>query len=150
MRALGMFVCAAVLCGPVSAQTGNPVTVVVLDGKSGKPVTPSNYVVRFDRHDAVHNDGLRLNDDGSAQLALPDGTAWLAVEATYDSSMETYINCDAAREKEKGTVHWYAVADILKSGIVAPNECGKSHLNARPGVFVFFVRKRDWRDSPIN
>jgi hypothetical protein len=61
-------------------------------------------------------------------------------------SMETYINCDAAKETDKERDIWYPIADILQSGVVAPNECSLTHYTAKPGEFIFFVRKRTWRE----
>jgi hypothetical protein len=60
--------------------------------------------------------------------------------------METYINCDAARESDKERDIWYPVSQILETGLVAPNECSKTHYSAKPGEFVFFVRKRGWSE----
>jgi hypothetical protein len=61
--------------------------------------------------------------------------------------MDTFINCDTAKESDRERDIWYPISDILKSGIVAPNQCSKTNYTAKPGEFVFFVRKRDWRDQ---
>jgi hypothetical protein len=148
IRALARFAWVTALCLPLHAQTGKTISILLLDGKTGQPITPSNFLVRIDHENAVHNEWLRINDDGTAQVTLPAYASLLSMQATYDASMDIYINCDAAKEKVKDTVHWYAVADILKTGVTAPNECGKATAKAKPGEFVFFVRKRGWRDAP--
>ncbi len=56
-------------------------------------------------------------------------------------SMETYINCDIAKETDKERDIWYPIAQILQSGLVAPNECSQTHYTAKPGEFVFFVQE---------
>ena len=137
-------------CACLEAQDGNTITVKLLEGKNGEAVTPSNIVVRIDRQDEAHNEWVRMNDDGTAVVTIPVDAKQISVQATYDSSMETFVNCDAAKEKERYTPHWYAIADILKAGMVTPNECGKTRTSAKPGEFIFFVRKRDWRDLPMN
>ena len=84
--------------------------------RTGQLVVPSNYLVRVDHHDVVHNEWVKINDDGSALVTLPADAADLSVQATYDTGMEIYTNCDGAKEKAKDTLHWYAIADIVKSG----------------------------------
>lgn len=148
IRVLATFAWVTALCLPLHAQTGKTVSIRLLDGKTGVPITPSNFLVRIDHKNTDHNEWLRMNDDGTAQVALPADALLLSLQATYYASMDIYINCDAAKEKEKDTLHWYAVADILKTGVVAPNGCGKAQATAKPGEFVFFVRKRGWRDPP--
>ena len=96
----------------------------------------------------------RVNGDGTGKLTVPDDATVISVRATYDNTMSFYINCDA--NKDKGTAergasldHWYKVSDILALGVVAPNGCGgkkipeKLQVVAKPGEFVFFVRKRN-------
>jgi hypothetical protein len=65
-------------------------------------------------------------------------------------SMETFINCDAVKETDKERNIWYPVSIILKAGVVAPNECGTTDFTAKPGEFIFFVRKRAWHDRLDN
>jgi hypothetical protein len=69
------------------------------------------------------------------------------IRATYDSAMVTYANCDSAKEKQNPVPHWYDVSTILTSGVVAPNGCSKMTETAKPGEFVFFVRKENWREK---
>jgi hypothetical protein len=144
---------AAVLCGLLHAQTGKTISIRMLDGKTGLPIVPSNFVVRFDHLDTTHNESLRLGDDGTGQVSVPAGATFLSVQGTYDRSMEIYIDCDAGMEKDTRALHWYPISDILTSGVNAPNECfkGKYEDNARaaakPGEFIFYVRKPNLRES---
>jgi hypothetical protein len=138
--------CAAVLCAGLHAQSQNTIHIRLLDGKTGLPVQASNYLVRIDHHDTAHNDWVHMGDDGTVMVTFPPGVREIAVKATYDMSMETYINCDAAKETDKERDIWYPIADILQSGVVAPNECSQTHYAAKPGEFIFFVRKRTWRE----
>ncbi len=152
-RAVLSLVCMAALCGSLHAQAPKTITVRVLDAKTGQPVADSNLLVRINELDAMHNDWVRQNDDGTASVKIPAGASVLSVQATYDNSMEIYINCDAGKQKNTSTMHWYSVTEILTSGVVAPNECGKEkdvdkiRATAKPGEFVFFVRKRNWREQ---
>lgn len=139
-------ICLVALGASLHAQTENTIHLRLLDGKTGLPVKASNFLVRIDHHETVHNEWVRMNDDGTVIVTLPSGAQLVAVKATYDMSTETYINCDAAKETDKERDIWYSVSQILQSGVVAPNECSQTHYTAKPGEFVFFVRKRTWRE----
>ncbi len=138
---------AAVLCAGLHAQSENTIHIRLLDGKTGLPLKAANYLVRIDHHDTVHNEWVRMNDDGTVIVTLPSDAREIAVKATYDLSIETYINCDVAKETDKERDVWYPISQILQSGLVAPNECSQTHYTAKPGEFVFFVRKRTWREQ---
>ena len=134
------------LCASLHAQSENTIHIRLLDGKTGLPVKASNYLVRVDHHDTTHNDWVHMNDDGVVIVTLPADAREVAIKATYEMSMETYINCDAAKESNKERDIWYPISEILGKGLVAPNECSTTHYTAKPGEFVFFVRKRTWRE----
>jgi len=76
----------------------------------------------------------------------PSGATFLGVQGAYHKSLDLYINCDAAMEKDTSTLHWYSISDILSTGVAASNECYKgkyadaTHVTPKPGQFVFFVR----------
>jgi hypothetical protein len=146
IRSFAGFLCAAVLCAGLHAQSDNTIHIRLLDGKTGLPVKASNYLVRIDHHDTAHNEWVHMDDDGTVIVTLPSGAREMAVKATYDMSMETYINCDAAKETGKERDIWYPISQILQAGVVAPNECSQTHYTAKPGEFIFFVRKRTWHE----
>ncbi len=148
IRALARFTCVVAVSTSLHAQTDNTIHIRLLDGKTGLPVTASNFLVRVDHRDTVHNEWVQIKDDGSVIVALPDGAKEISLKATYDMGMETFVNCDAAKENDRERDIWYAVPLIVKTGVVAPNECSKTQFKAKPGEFTFFVRKRGWRDSP--
>jgi hypothetical protein len=147
IRTLVGLLCAAALCTGLHAQSANTIQIRLLDGKTGLPVKASNYMVRIDHHDTSRNEWVKMNDDGTVLVTLPSDAQEIAVKATYDMSTETYINCEVAKESDKNRDIWYPIAQILKAGVVAPNECSQTHYTAKPGEFVFFVRKRTWREQ---
>jgi hypothetical protein len=145
---------AAALALPLYGQTAaaaNTVTIRIYDARSGRQLKPNNYLVRFDHLDDIHNESLHIDDDGAGQITLPSGSSFLSVEGTFDNSTSIYINCDTGMEKDDRKLHWYPVATILSTGIIAPNECfnGKyeqPRLPVKPGEFIFYVRAHNWRD----
>jgi hypothetical protein len=124
------------------AQDAKTITVQLRDGKTGMPVTPSNLLLRVDHHDTFHNDWVKINDDGTMTVTVPDDAKDLTFQATYSEGMDTYINCDVAKQSDKERQVWYPIDLIMKSGVVTPNECSKTEYKAKPGEFIFFVRKR--------
>ncbi|MGA2570324.1 MAG: hypothetical protein ABSF23_07375 [Terracidiphilus sp.] len=148
IRNLARFAFAAALCACLHAQTANTISLRVLDGKTGLPVKASNFLVLVDHRQTVHNEWVKIGDDGTVLVTLPADAKEFSVKATYDMGMTTYIDCDAAKETDKERDIWYPVSLILRNGVVAPNECGRTDFDAKPGEFIFFVRKRDWHDHP--
>ncbi len=135
------------------AQTGKNITIRVVDGKTGEAIKPSNVQVSLDRRESSHSEWVRQNGDGTADVTVPEGTTEISVHATYDNSTEYYINCDSAKLKDTSAEHWYVVSEILTAGVVTPNSCAKPKdidklkVDPRPGEFVLFVRKRNWREQ---
>jgi hypothetical protein len=117
------------------------------DAKTGHLIRTSYFLVRVDQQQTVHADWARLKEDGAAQLTVPRTAGLLSLRATYDNAMETYVNCDSAGDKPVPVDRWYKVSEILASGVVAPNACSKLKELAKPGEFVFFVRKINWREK---
>jgi hypothetical protein len=146
----------ATVCPPLDAQTDKTITVLMLDGKTGQPIIPSNLLVRIDHLNAIHNEWLKLTDDGLGIITVPSRASFLSIQGAYESSMEIYVNCDAGMEKNTSTLHWYSIADILASGVSMPNECYKgkyaeaTHKENKPGVFVVYVRKNNWHEVPAD
>jgi hypothetical protein len=152
VRILLAFTLLATVSLPLHAQADKTITVLLLDGKTGRPIIPFNLIVRTDHLNAIHNEWLKITDDGMAIVTVPASASFLSIQGTYENSMEIYVNCDAGMEKDTSTLHWYSIADILTSGVAAPNECYKgkyaeaTHQANKPGVFVLFVRKRNWNE----
>lgn len=137
--------------GTVAAQPEQTVILRMLDSKSGVLIASNNFLVRVNHETEVHGNWVAQNEDGSGRLVIPGYAKELLIHATYESATLTYVNCDA--DKDRGTAehaavidHWYSIAAILTSGIVAPNQCigkkvpEKLQVVAKPGEFVFFVR----------
>lgn len=137
---------AAALCASLPAQTPT-ISIRLLDGRTGLPVKATNFLVRVDHHDTAHNEWVKINDDGTVVATLPTDAKEISVKATYNMGIDTYINCDAAKENDKERNIWYPVSTILSAGIVAPDECARTKFTAKPGEFTFFVRKRSWHDN---
>ena len=135
------------------AQSAKTIVIRVMDGHSGERITPDNIDIRLDRKKASRIDLVKVNDDGTTEVKIPDGTTSVSVRATYANSMDYYINCDVSKQKDTTTETWFPVADVLTQGLVIPNECAtakeaaKIKIDAKPGEFVLLVRKRGWKEQ---
>jgi hypothetical protein len=143
----------AASCGFLRAQTEKTITIRILDGKTGKLIVPSNFLVRIDHEEAIHTNWVVKNEDGTGKLTVPQGASLLSIQGSYDSSMDIYFSCDSVNGKEPPIDRWYAVSEILAAGIVAPDGCKKPAAAAKfmpaakHGEFVFFVRKLSTREK---
>jgi hypothetical protein len=143
-----LFVWLIALSSTLSAQDTKTITLKVFDGKTGHPIMATGYQVRADHLKAVHNDWVKQNDDGSADLTIPSDVHEISIHLAYDNSMDIYVNCDA-QKNTFGDV-WYLVPQIMSEGMVMANGCGHAKVNekykttALPGELIMFVREKNW------
>src|SRR5579863_2587446 len=142
-----LFVFIGAQCGFSHAQNAKTVTIRMIDAKTGILIPTSEFLVRVDHKEDVHGNWVQQNDDGTGKLTLPPGASIFSILAKYNESSDIYVDCDAARDKPEPIPHWYAISDILALGVVAPNGCSKHTAVAKPGEFVFFVRKQNWQEK---
>jgi hypothetical protein len=157
-RLLIAIICAAALNPAAHAQSANSITVRMIDNRTGLLIATSHYLVRADHKPDLHGDWITQSEEGTGKLALPAGVDVISIHATYDIAVMTYVNCDTDKDHGSadhapGVEHWYSVATILTSGVVAPNNCvgkkvpEKLQVVAQPGEFVFFVRPMNAREQ---
>jgi hypothetical protein len=163
MRRAGVVLGISVLFCAVSAvaQTGTPktntITVRVLNGKTGKLVSPTNLLVRINKQAPIHSDWVRQNDDATGFVTLPVTAKVVSIEAAYDESTAIYVNCDPTPLDYPGERRWYPVQAILQSGLAVADGCQKHKkghetikATAKPGEFIFYVRERKRGDPEVN
>jgi len=139
----------------VHGQTNRTITIRMFDSKTGAPITNSEFRISFQAlPDLSKIPGLdpywMEGGERHGNLAIPlEPTATsIAVHSSYGPANWNYVNCDCVKDRRPYSEHWYLIADILKSGIVAPNRCNKRKAIAKPGEFVFFVRRMTfWEKS---
>jgi len=155
-RALLPIACMCALAGVLQAQIGRTITIKVRDGKTGETVTPSNVHVRFNHQPEARGDWVDQKDDGTIEVKIPADAKAISVRATYENSMEYFVNCDVSKQKDSSAESWYPVTDILASGLAIPNDCvnqkdaDKVKAGVKPGEFVLFVRKRNWKEQVLD
>lgn len=150
-RTLVRFAWMIAVCVSLHAQDDTKlITVQLRDGKSGLLIAPFNLLLRIDHAETIHNEWVKIYDNGTSLVRVPEDAKVLSMQATYDDGMATYINCDAAKLSDKEREIWYPIDTILKTGTAATNQCGKIQYKPEPGQFIFFVRKRNAFDRLHN
>jgi hypothetical protein len=157
-RVFFLFLSVAASCGLLIAQKQKTITIRMVDNRTGRLIASSNYLVRINHQEAEHGNWITKNEDGTGKLILPADADVLSIHATYEDATMIYVNCDA--DKDRGSAdhaaapdRWYPIADILTTGVVAPNQCvgkkvpEKLQVVAKPGEFVFFVRPLNSREK---
>ena len=73
-RVLLLLLCMAAFCascGSLLAQTQKTITLRMMDGKTGKLIATSDFLVRIDHQQTVHANWVTMNEDGTGKLTLP-------------------------------------------------------------------------------
>jgi hypothetical protein len=89
-------------------------------------------------------------------VKLPQDAKVISVRATYLDSTEYFVNCDVAKQRDSSAESWYPLTDIVTSGLAIPNDCArvkdaaKVRGEVKPGEFVLFVRKRNWKEQALD
>jgi hypothetical protein len=155
-RALLLMACMGASVALLQAQIGRTITIKIRDGKTGETVTPSNVHVRFNHQPEALGNWVDQKDDGMIEVKLPQDAKVISVRATYLDSTEYFVNCDVAKQRDSSAESWYPLTDIVTSGLAIPNDCArvkdaaKVRGEVKPGEFVLFVRKRNWKEQALD
>jgi hypothetical protein len=109
------------------------VTVRLVNGKSGKPITDENL-------------NVWVNDAKDSQLFRPDRDGILTLRVGSDDVLSFASNVEVTchpYRKDEHSLRRYQVSEILAHGVADENSCSKKiRVEARPGEFVFYERPR--------
>jgi hypothetical protein len=130
--ALFLLAALAIASSAIRAET---IRIRTLDGRNGRPIPNENLQVWIDRQSGAALN-LSMHKDGVADLEVSRDSV-IFVNSNY------YFDCRFTRTADPSNSA-YAVSEILKSGIVSTNACGKLNVEVRPGEFIFFVRPAHW------
>ena len=123
------------------------VTIQVLDGRSGKPITAKSISVEC----LSGQDGCKgfmppffgdADDSGVLKIAVPSS----ATELVLDSSQDEYEFCGGYSFKDSRI----ALSTIRSSGVLGKNNCKKlstkklATWNPVPGRLVVFTHRKPW------
>jgi hypothetical protein len=133
MRAIAA--CFLLLCilSPVLPAEDVTITIRLVNGRNGKPITDENLNVFLngfgfaENYKADRNGTIRLTVDRNANVS-------------FASNIEVTCHPYAASERQQ---RQYRVSEIFRHGISDENMCSKKiRVEARAGEFVFYERPR--------
>jgi hypothetical protein len=123
-----------------SAQT---ITIRLLDAQSGKPMGHENITVDWEAPGFISSE-LRLDKEGLARLAvLPHAVGFSLRPGPRRGSEQNrvaYFDCN------KWAGFSIRVGDVIKTGFVPRNKCGKAISSAHSGEIIFWGMPRPFLD----
>jgi len=135
----------------VHAQT---LRIKLVNGRSGRPISDSfvNVWVGNAQKDAM---AIPTDQEGIARLRLTENDSEIDVHSRpgvgvinpvvkYSDSLRVnagYVSC----QPNKPDYSWlliqsFSTSDVLRSGVVTANACGKASASPQPGELIMFVR----------
>jgi hypothetical protein len=118
------------------------ITVIVLNGKTGRPVWRESPNIWIDKEPSINP---YTNWRGKARIKVPRDAAQLRI--TPDFGHDCRWKEDEANTTRTAS---YSIADILQTGIVSENICGAAKVTPQPGVLVFYELPSTWRERWYN
>jgi hypothetical protein len=119
-----------------STANAQSVTVQFLNGRNGKPIANGVRIwVYFNNETGRHI--LELHSDRQGEVKFdPTGAK------TFQVSPVGYIPC--GEQPVGSSPRDYAIDEVLKTGLLTQNNCGR--INAEPlrGKLLYFVRPATW------
>jgi len=139
--------------GQSRSDENRTIIIRMLDSETGQQIPPSTFMVYFG--DSVKSAKwgrspdlwVHPEKDGTGRITLPPSAAVFSVFVPDGQDSRAYMKCDTVTKLGHYREHWYPVATIVASGIVAPNHCSRQGVLAKPGEFVFFVRPMTDREK---
>jgi hypothetical protein len=134
-QARALLICIAMSALWPTPLLGEDVTVTVrlVNGKNGKPITDENLNVWV--NDATGSQLFRPDRDGIIKLRVGSNDV-LSFASNIQVTCHTY-------SRDEHSIRKYRVSEILALGISDENLCSKKvRVEAKPGEFVFYERPR--------
>jgi hypothetical protein len=86
---------------------------------------------------------VTAENNGNAFLNVPGSTERILITGQW------VADCRAVKGRNYIEENAYRVQDILETGVVAQNLCGKSQGQSTPGTLLFYVRPFHWWEKMV-
>lgn len=144
--ALVCLIAAAFVAGPRPLQNAGAtapartIKVRLLSGKNGKPIKNENPNIWIG--DATSPSNPYTDSHGEIAVSVPDTRSQeLRVMPDW------YADCRFKADSEAGMQVKYSLEEIIITGVVSENLCGKHRIAPIPGVLVLYVRPRTFMEK---
>lgn len=135
----------AVAAGPRYLQnagteaTTKTIKVRLLNGKNGKPIKDDNPSIWIG--DATSPINPWTDSHGEIVVSVTD-TRLQELRVSPD----WYVDCRFKTDSEDGMRVKYSLEEIINTGVVSENLCGKRRIAPIPGLLVLYVRPRTFME----
>lgn len=135
MRIRHMVLMLAMVFGLVLGMSGQQVIVQVINGKTNKPISKAKLFISFP--DDLKRQSIQLFTDQNGETAFSLDSA-----KRFEVHAIALVTCG---EQPAGTNQpSFSASEVLGSGILTKNDCGKSGREPIRGKIVYFVRTAGW------
>ena len=127
---------APLLQGPVPEQVGPQLNILVLNGTTGKPIPDVRLLVfagSTPEETRLHTHSFDLKTDREGAALVPSGQMWPSTLQVLADHMTT---CEPHPKSET-----LSILLAMRNGLVTPNSCGTSNVQAKPRQLIVFARK---------
>ena|SRR5216683_4342690 len=132
---IGLLV-AIISVGMTSMAQQKTITIYVLDGKSGKPISGEHLLVtEGDSLEEVRQQKNHYDLRTDAQ-----GKATMPVASNVNSQIQVWVDFHVLCQKTPNAGS-FSVNEIMERGMSTPNNCGSVSVESGPGKFFVFARK---------
>jgi len=133
----GVFICRPKLWAQTQGQTDSrqKITVRVVDGVTGLPEWFEFPNIWIGSSEDSRNP--RLNAWGEIQIDVTE-----ASPRAIRFLPNWYADCRYPDDIDTGMGVRYSLDEVLETGVVGKNVCGRFRAKPQPGVIVFYVRHR--------
>jgi hypothetical protein len=132
--------CLVLIGGLVATpQTSHKVsiTILVLNGANGRPVWGESPNIWVDDESRLNP---RTNLLGKTKIYVSSDVNEIKISPNWGHE------CRGGDNPQARTDIRYSVAEVLRTGVVTLNLCGKSTRKPEPGVLIFYERPSTWKE----
>ena len=142
VRDLGTAVCSAIAFATFGVAQQNSITIQVIDGKSGNPVSDARVLVFTG--DTVTN--LRTHKGSKEAHTNQQGLAIIPIDPETTKWIQPWVDWKHQCSENPNEVH-IEVEQIKQTGVQGNNACGKATQLAIPGRLTLFVRNMTLKEK---
>lgn len=119
------------------------ITIKVFDGRNGKPRKNTTVNIWYGTKVVPPPTQVATENNGNAFLNVPGSTERILITG------QRVADCRAVKRRNYIEENAYRVQDILETGVVAQNLCGKSQGQSTPRTLLFYVRPFHWWEKMV-
>lgn len=136
MRYPGIFVTVLLAFFPGIIANSQTISVQLLNGQNGKPIKKGIRIWAYFNNDAGRHI-LDLHTDREGQVQFDVNGA-----KTFQVSPVGYVPC--GEQPIGSSARDYAVAEVLRTGLLTANDCGRLSTEPIRGRLSYFVKPASW------